>query len=237
MFRVELLGAFSAQRFFQDHELWRAISYQFLHANVGHLFLNMWCLWIFGPILERQFGGIRFLIYYLTCGIAAALFSSALGYWGFWGADQWAETHMVGASGAIYGVIAACTVLSPRDRIMLIFPPIEMTLKTFSIVVLGIALLIIAMDWNNAGGEAGHMGGMLMGFLIMSIRAILKRQAAYPLSPQHPTHNSWSAPPVRPTASQVDDILDKISQHGIDSLTDEEREVLVQVSKYGQRRE
>lgn len=73
---------------------------------------NMIALWFFGPVVEERFGHWRFLLYYLFCGVAAALFSSLLGYMGFFD-PEWRFIPMVGASGSIYGIMAACAVLFP----------------------------------------------------------------------------------------------------------------------------
>lgn len=80
---IQLYGAYSEYTCFHEGELWRLLTYQFLHANLGHIMFNMIALWFFGPVVEERFGHWRFLLYYLFCGVAAALFSSLLGYMGF----------------------------------------------------------------------------------------------------------------------------------------------------------
>lgn len=101
---IQLYGAYSEYTCFHEGELWRLFTYQFLHANLGHIMFNMIALWFFGPVVEERFGHLRFLLYYLFCGVAAALFSSLLGYMGFFD-PEWRFIPMVGASGSIYGIM------------------------------------------------------------------------------------------------------------------------------------
>jgi membrane associated rhomboid family serine protease len=176
---LELWGAYFYQLAIPNGELWRLITYQFLHANLGHLAFNMIALWFFGRAIEQTLGARKFLLFYFCCGIAAALFSSLLGALGILDGpspEAWKIIPMIGASGSIYGLVAASAVLYPYARIQLLFPPIEMSLRTFSLAILGLALLYIIFDWSNAGGEAGHMGGMFMGFILIGIRQWWQRR-------------------------------------------------------------
>lgn len=175
---VQLYGAYSEYMCFHEGELWRLFTYQFLHANLGHILFNMIALWFFGPVVEERFGHLRFLLYYLFCGVAAALFSSLLGYMGFFD-PEWRFIPMVGASGSIYGIMAACAVLFPHARVQLLFPPVNLSVRQFALVVLGIACAVVIFQWNNAGGEAGHLGGMLAGF-ILTLLILLKEKLSSP---------------------------------------------------------
>lgn len=184
-------GAFSWFTCFTECEFWRLITYQFLHASPMHLIFNMWALYFFGPAVENIMGQKRYLAFYLGCGIAGALFYSllsALGmfdptpspglalllqtisaYTGYEGLQYWQLVPMVGASAAIYGILVAVAFLYPQLRIRLIFPPVEMTMRTFALVVLGLAVLTVLVNGENAGGEAGHLGGIILAAIIMSI--------------------------------------------------------------------
>ncbi len=233
---LEIWGCYSVYTVFDMGQIWRLITYQFLHANLGHIVLNMVALWFFGRPVERIFGPGKFLIFYLSCGVAAALFSSVLGYFGLWDAgtpggmeNAWKYIPMVGASGSIYGAIAACAVLFPDARVQLLFPPVDTSVRTFSLAILGIALAVIVMDWNNAGGEAGHMGGILMGFAIMGIRKLLHRSPVNngSYAGQEPRASRMQSP----SREEIDAILDKIGRQGLDSLTEHERNVLKQASQ------
>ncbi|MBQ4636694.1 MAG: rhomboid family intramembrane serine protease [Akkermansia sp.] len=171
------LGYFSWETCFVQGELWRIITYQFLHANIGHLVFNMWALFFFGPHIEYIMGPKRFLAFYLVCGVAGALFSALLGHW-MYGA-VWPFIGMVGASASIYGVMIATAFLYPDARISLLFPPVTLTMRSFALIILGIATVVILSSGHNAGGEAGHLGGAIMGFIIMIIWKWRNRHTDY----------------------------------------------------------
>lgn len=187
----QIMGSYSWFQCIMEGQYWRVITYQFLHANMGHLIFNMWALYFFGNAVEQIFGAKRYIAYYFTCGIAGALFASLIGGLGiisygtgspqelmfvealvaeagYTGSAQlWQLIPMVGASAAIYGVLIAAAFLFPYAKVSLIFPPITMTLRTMAFVVIGIATLTINFNGHNAGGEAGHLGGIIMGVILM----------------------------------------------------------------------
>lgn len=193
----EIMGAYSWFTFAMEGQFWRVLSYQFLHASLGHIIFNMWALYFFGTAVEQIFGPKRFLAYYFTCGIAGALFASLIGGLGIVGygtgseqefnaiqglidqtdfignVEMWQLVPMVGASASIYGVMIAAAFLFPHAKISLLFPPVTMSLRTLVIVVIAIATLTIQFNGNNAGGEAGHLGGIIMGIILM---IFIKRQ-------------------------------------------------------------
>ena len=170
----DIIASYSWFTCFQEWQLWRLISYQFVHATPWHLAFNMWALYIFGPAVEEFFGARRFLGFYLTCGVAGALFSSLLAGLGIYYSEApWQMVRLVGASASIYGVMVAVAFLYPHVRVSLLFPPVTMTMRTFAMVVIGIATVVILFNGGNAGGEAGHLGGIIMGAAIM---AFLKRR-------------------------------------------------------------
>lgn len=190
---TETYGAFSDFTALRMGEWWRFLTYQFVHANMGHLIFNMWALYFFGPAVEQVFGPKKFLLYYLVCGIAGAVFSTALAELGLYSAladtpatehlcavlahyagyegvvSPWQLVPLVGASASIYGVLIATAFLYPDVRVQLLFPPTALKLRTFALGVIGIATVTILFNLSNAGGEAGHLGGIIMGALIMII--------------------------------------------------------------------
>lgn len=233
---IQVYGAYSEFLCFREGEFWRLLTYQFLHANLGHILFNMVALWFFGPVVEERFGHVRFLLYYLSCGVAAALFSSLLGALGLFDAE-WSYVPMVGASGSIYGVMAACAVLFPHARVQLLFPPIDLSVRQFAIAVLGIACAVIVFQWNNAGGEAGHLGGMFAGFVLTLLILFKERLdrtrrrsfASTGTARPRPSAPARKDPP--PAAEEVNAVMDKISRSGLSSLTEEEREILQRASR------
>ena len=189
----EVTCAYSWFTCFMEGQLWRIVTYQFVHANFAHILFNMWALYFFGPAVEQNMGPRRFLLFYLVCGIAGALFASLLAglnlytsilptpqnelmcnqlaaFAGFDGCVQcWQMIPLIGASASIYGVMVACAFMYPDVTISLLFPPITLRLRTFAVIIIGIATATILFNWNNAGGEAGHLGGIFMGAIIMLI--------------------------------------------------------------------
>lgn len=189
----EIACSYSWFTCFLEGGLWRLITYQFVHANFGHILFNMWALYFFGPAVENAMTPKRFLVFYLVCGVAGALFSSLLaglnlysplpdvpqnelicnqlaafaGYTGY--VQCWEMIPLVGASAAIYGVMVACAFMYPDVRISLLFPPVTLRLRTFAIIIIALATGTILFNLSNAGGEAGHLGGIIMGAIIMSI--------------------------------------------------------------------
>lgn len=138
------------------------ISYMFLHANFEHLFFNMFALWMFGRTLEMELGPRRFLVYYMVCGVGAALIQMAAA----WMAGEY-YIQLVGASGAVMGLLLAFGVMHPNSIIMLLIPPIPMKAKWF-VVIYGV--IEVFLGWTGYGGNVAHfahVGGMLWGFLLL----------------------------------------------------------------------
>jgi len=158
--------------------LWPFGTYMFLHAGWLHLIGNMWFLWLFGDNVEDRLGRPRFLIFYLACGIAAALAQFAL--------TPGSKAPMVGASGAISGVMGAYFLLYPGARIVTLVPVFIFIqlIEVPAFVFLGIWFLLqffggtrdLASSAENSGGVAfwAHVGGFLAGMLLL--RAFTPRQ-------------------------------------------------------------
>ncbi len=146
-------------------QLWRWISFQFIHANLGHIIGNMLGLYFFGPLIEQRLGRRRFLAFYLLCGIAGPIVYLFFGITGILGMSL--ASPMVGASAGVFGILLAAAQIAPRATVMLLFPPIPMQLRTLAIVLLVIAAYTVFTSGHNAGGEAAHLGGAALGaFLI-----------------------------------------------------------------------
>jgi len=147
---------------------WQLITHLFLHGGFAHLAFNMLALWSFGRILEQQWGETRFAIFYLACGVGAALISFLLDYliFGpFWGAT-------LGASGAIYGLLVAFALNYPNFKIMLIFFPVPIAAKHFVPVLLLIDLTAGVTGFSIFGSNIAHfahLGGALVGFLMVQL--------------------------------------------------------------------
>jgi len=163
--RLSLLGYFSADTAIYHLQVWRFITFQFLHANLQHIFFNMLALYFFGPMVESYLGRRRFLAFYLLCGAAGA--ATYLVLWQLGLLEGGAQTPLVGASAGIFGVLIAGAAIAPDARVMLLFPPIPMKLKLLAWVLLGIAAFTVVTSGPNAGGQAAHLGGAALGAVLI----------------------------------------------------------------------
>jgi membrane associated rhomboid family serine protease len=141
---------------------WQLVTYMFMHGGLGHLFFNMYTLFIFGSVLENVWGTRKFLTFYFVTGIGAALVNIGVQYL----TGSFALT--VGASGAIYGILMGYAMLYPDSRLTLLFPPVSMKAKWFVLIFAGIELLL-GISNNPADNVAhfAHLGGLIFAFLLI----------------------------------------------------------------------
>jgi membrane associated rhomboid family serine protease len=205
--------------------LWQPLTYMFLHGSFTHLIFNMMTLYFLGPETERAMGSKHFLAMYLLSGLLGGL------GWIWLSATPF--DLCVGASGAIYGVLAAFATLYPRRELMLIFFPVPIMAWKF---VIGLALIEFLLAGNQSSGIAhtAHFAGAFAGFLYIDqlfestlLRRLWARARDYVA--QRP-HAPRAAPPP-PDQAEVDRILDKITAQGIQSLTKAERQTLHRASR------
>jgi membrane associated rhomboid family serine protease len=198
-------------------QAWRLITYQFLHsrAYVWHIFINMLGLFMLGPSLERFWGSRRFLSFYLLCGVSGGLLYLSLVRVGFLTA-----LPMVGASGAILGVIAACAILFPHFMVIVFIFPVP--IRVFAVVFAVASFLAVVTQRQNAGGEAAHFAGMAVGAAYVLLhpkwdRVKLKMRSG-----------SWEKrlEEGRKLQIEVDRILAKVHREGLHSLTAREKRIL-----------
>ena len=176
---------------FRPHQL---VTHMFMHGGIFHLLFNMLALWMFGSLIERAWGPKRFLIFYLVCGVAAAvtqLASYAYDYRHIDGMNLSLEqvieyqnalraSYTVGASGAIMGVLAAFGYLFPNTELFIM--PIPFPVKAKWAVIGIIALDVfggISKTANDNVAHFAHVGGALAGFLIVLYWNKTKKQTFY----------------------------------------------------------
>jgi membrane associated rhomboid family serine protease len=208
-------------------QLWRLITYQFLHGGLWHIILNMWALWMFGPALERYWGSKRFLIFYLFCGVAGGLFYLLLVVIGFLPA-----LPMVGASGALLGVFAACAILFPGISVFLFPILIPIPIRVAAIGISLIYILFVVTKSANAGGDAAHLAGMAAGagyVYSQSWRAKLRLKI-------RSSRLQRKIAAERNLQMELDRILQKVHDSGIYSLTPTEKKTLKQATEAEQKR-
>lgn len=218
---------------------WTPVTYMFVHDGLGHIFFNMLGLFFFGPPLEERWGGPAFLKFYLIAGLGGAV-----------GSFAFPQSPVVGASGAIFGVLVAFAMNWPDNPIYIwgIFP-----IKAKWLVAGYIVLNLISLSGGPSGvAYLAHLGGALAAFIYL--KSPLAPQAWGAVStPRKP--RSWDSLVKRPpkaergapakkkvipaardrdearTLDDVDRILDKISNSGLSSLTEEERRRLDEASR------
>lgn len=138
--------------------LWQGVTYLFLHGGFFHILLNMLALWMFGTELEWLWGTRRFLRFYFVTGVGAALCSTLV--------TPNSTIPIIGASGAIYGLLAAYGLLFP-DRILLLYLVIPIKAKYF-VLILGLITFWSSLTSTGGGvAHVAHLGGMLFGWLYL----------------------------------------------------------------------
>lgn len=163
---------------------WQLVTHMFMHANMAHLFFNMYGLYLFGSVLENQWGSKRFLIYYLVCGLGAYFLHEGINYVEIQNMLAEYNTHptlelkqnlsnsintpVVGASGAVFGLLLAFGMLYPNTQLFLLFPPIPIKAKYF-VIAYGAIELVMGLQNSSSDNVAhfAHIGGMIFGFLLL----------------------------------------------------------------------
>lgn len=203
--------------------VWQPLTYMFVHGGFFHLLFNMFMLWMFGGEIERLWGSAEFLKYYVLCGLGAA----ALSFIGFY------HSTVIGASGAVFGVLIAFAVLFPNRYIFLWFLiPIKA-----KYLIGGLAAIEILTGISGGGdgvAHLAHIGGMVAGFGYLKWwreggpagRLMTRwRRRHLEVIPG----GAGNVPRAR--ESEIDRILDKISEYGLSSLTPEEERILDEASR------
>jgi len=147
----------------QRLEVWRLVTYMFLHAGIFHILFNMLALWMFGGPVENVLGERRFVIFYFACVLGAACAQLAVMY--LFQPGHFYPT--VGASGGVFGLLLAFAVFYPHARLALMFVPIPVPAPIF---VTGYVIieLILGVTGTQAGvAHFAHLGGALVGFVLI----------------------------------------------------------------------
>jgi membrane associated rhomboid family serine protease len=226
------------------HRPWTFVTYMFVHAGLLHLLVNMLMLFVFGPPVEHRLGGRAFILYYFYCGIGAAVLCLLLS--GFMAS---AAVPVVGASGAVLGVAVAFAMLWPEAE-LLVFPlPMPVKARTFILVMVGLEVILSQVAPDDGIAHLAHIGGAGFGFLFFRLQALSRRSPHQPpravarvvmvqsgaAEPERRTPPTPLRPRRRseadPVAAEVDRVLDKISEQGMNSLTAAERRFLDEVAR------
>jgi membrane associated rhomboid family serine protease len=241
---------------------WTVVSYMFVHAWLAHLAFNMFTLWMFGPRLEHAWGTRSFVQFYLWCGIGGAIAHLALA----------PHSAVIGASGAISGVLVAYALRWPDEEVYL-FGVIPMRSRWLVATLLAMNI-IFALSPSSRIDWTAHVGGMAFGWIFLKLYAVgginrvrgwvsaapddsedmpravprnrspmrdrgasggadevVQRSNAIVLRESKPLQHVPRKETPKEYAARVNRVLDKISQHGINSLTRDERRLLEEMSR------
>jgi membrane associated rhomboid family serine protease len=231
---------------------WQLITYQFMHGGFWHLFFNMFFgLWMFGMEIEHMWGGKKFLVFYLMCGVVAGLVQLMLSPLFEPSSSEFIQlgpVPVVGASGAVYGVLVAFGMLFP-DRYIFLYFLVPVKVKYFVMVLIAIGVVSVGDPTNVA--HLAHLGGALAGYvyllydmrrgpmsgLLSRIRwwwnslTVKDRKPPEDIAPKAKVFDIRGDKEEESEQRRVDAILDKISQGGYQSLTEEEKKILFEASR------
>lgn len=214
---------------------WSILTYMFVHGTFGHLFFNMLGLFFFGPPLEASWGGREFLKFYVVCGLGGALLSLLV-----------PQVAIIGASAAVFGVMLAFAMNWPDAPIYVfgIFPVKAKWLIAFFVAV---TLFSIVSASRDGIAHLAHLGGFAAGFAYLKAdlgrrlsldslkrRADRNRIRIVEAPPRRRATRGAGRGPARDEArmlDEVDRVLDKIGREGMASLSEEEKDLLDEVSR------
>jgi len=158
---------FPTSVYFQPYQL---VTHMFMHGDMMHLFFNMFALYMFGPPLENYFGPKKFLLYYFLTGFGALILQLFVTYLSmeYFGASIYtANVPLLGASGAVFGLLAGFGTLFPETKLMLLIPPIPLKAKWFVLIYGAIELFLGLGNFNTGVAHFAHLGGAVFGFLLI----------------------------------------------------------------------
>jgi membrane associated rhomboid family serine protease len=140
---------------------WQLITYQFLHAGFFHIIFNMLALLSIGPFVERFLGEKKFLPFYLLCGVGSALLHMSI--------SNNVTVPMVGASGALFGLLVLFSIIHPNEKLYLFFIPIGIKAKYMVSTLIAIEVLLGLFSTSDGIGHWAHVGGALTGITLYLI--------------------------------------------------------------------
>ena len=240
----------------RDGMFWQPLTAMFMHDGIGHIFFNMWGLYIFGGIVAPRLGGRAFLALYLVTGLLGNL---------VWLVAAWnSPAVLCGASGAVMAVTAAAAVIAPETPMLLLFIPFPIKLRTMAIVFFVLEIVMEITGRQPGVANLVHIVGFIGGYLF--IRFFFRREMLWdPLAalggrrgyrpppnrnsgagdasgwtyhrrpdrepdygPNFSSGSSFGFNGTRVSQRELDYLLDKISRTGITSLTEQELQRLRQ---------
>lgn len=194
-------------------EPWRWITYQYIHGGGLHLFFNMLALYFFLPPLERRWGWLGALGFYTAGGIAAGV------AFGLMSAAMGTLPPLIGASGSVLAVLGACAYLFPEQRVLFFFFPVPIRILTGLLAV----LYLLTVFGDKDMSDAAHLGGLAFGFIAPWAGGPIWKDLRDHLRQRH---NRRAVESEQSDEKEVDRILQKVHDQGMNSLTRRERNIL-----------
>ncbi len=203
--------------------IWQPITYMFMHGGVWHVAINMFVLWMFGTELETIWGKNEFLKYYFVTGIGSGIIWLLFNIGGF-------NAILIGASGAIYGILMAYGLMFP-NRIVYVYFLFPVKVKWF-VIFIGAIAFFSSMGTGSNISHLTHLSGMLIGYLYLrfsdrwrNIMFIVRKKIVEMKSMQKDRNNQQKMK----LQQEVDRLLDKANISGWESLSEEEQ-IKIQLS-------
>jgi len=194
-----------------NFKIWQPLTYMFFHGGFMHLFFNMFLLWMFGNQLEKIWGPIKFLTYYLTTGIGAGILIYIF-----------SDGVTIGASGSVMAILFAYGYIYPNQMLFLWFIPMKAKHAILILILMEITQELSRNPLDNIS-HIGHLGGMLIGFLYLKYgHHFIKRLPFIKIRKKSKPDDE---------VDNVDLILDKLKQQGWQGLSENEKSILFQASK------
>ena len=220
--RLELLFGLTPAAFFSDFPnlLFQPLTYMFLHGGFGHIFFNMFALWMFGTEIEYAWGSRTFAKFYILSGLTGAFLSMAV--------QSSSPIPIVGASAAIYGVLVAYWFMFP-NRLLYIYFLFPVKVKW---AIPGLMILGFLFGGSNVAHWA-HLGGALFGAAYIKADWRWLRPGSWWQSVSYKRKEAKfekKRMKAEETMKRVDEILDKINEVGIENISEEDRKFLEEAS-------
>ena len=223
--QIDLAGIFGLSPNTVWPMIWQPITYMFIHGDLFHVLINMFVLWMFGSEMESIWGRAQFLRYYFLTGVGSGL------VWLLFNTGQ-SYSVLIGASGAIYGILIAYGMMFPNRTVYLYFM-IPIKVKWF-VVFLGAVAFLSSFNNNTNISHLTHLSGMVIGFVYLryywhwkDFRFSVHKQ----IEEFRSSINSKRDQKKIEMQNEVDQLLDKINETGYDNLTEEEKDLLYRASK------
>ncbi|MCK5833359.1 rhomboid family intramembrane serine protease [bacterium] len=213
--RITSIFALNPSLVRSEFKIYQLITYMFLHGGFFHIFFNLFILYLFGRELESIWGSTKFLIYYFFSGIGAGIITVML-----------SNYPVVGASGAIYGLLLAYGLSFP-NRTLLLWFIIPLKAK-YAVILFGAIEFFASMGGAGDGiAHLTHLGGMLFGGILLALWGLkttrkVKKQTSF--------LDELGGGATSP--GNVDRILDKVLREGPESLTQDEKDILIRAGKF-----